>query len=78
VRALKNLTGEVTPATVAAALGSAKDVVLPAGHGNTFTCDSAAIPGLAAVCSAKGITGTMSGGKLDDVRTVDPSSLLAQ
>jgi branched-chain amino acid transport system substrate-binding protein len=78
VRALKNLTGEVTPATVAAALGSAKDVVLPAGHGNTFTCDSAAIPGLKAVCSAKGITGTMSGGKLDDVRTVDPSSLLAQ
>jgi branched-chain amino acid transport system substrate-binding protein len=78
VRALKNLTGEVTPATVAAALGSATDVVLPAGHGNTFTCDSAAIPGLAAVCSAKGITGTMSGGKLDDVRTVDPSSLLAQ
>jgi branched-chain amino acid transport system substrate-binding protein len=78
VRALKGLTGEVTPATVAAALSSAKNVVLPAGHGNTFTCDSTAIPGLAAVCSAKGITGTLTGGKLDNVRSVDPSSLLAQ
>jgi branched-chain amino acid transport system substrate-binding protein len=78
VRALKGLSGEVTPATVAAALGSAKDVVLPAGHGNTFTCDSSAIPGLKSVCSAKGITGTMSGGRLESVRTVDPGPLLAQ
>ena len=78
VRALANLTGEVTPATVAAALSSAKDVALPAGHGITFTCDSTAIPSLKSVCSAMGITGTMSGGKLTDVRTVDPGQLLAR
>jgi branched-chain amino acid transport system substrate-binding protein len=78
VRALQNLTGEVTPATVAAALGSAKNVVLPAGHGNTFTCNSTAIPGLKAACSAKGVTGTLSGGKLTDVRVVDPAALLAK
>ncbi|WP_203731822.1 ABC transporter substrate-binding protein [Streptomyces sp. SID12501] len=78
VRALHGLTGEVTPRTIAAAISSAKDVVLPVGHGSTFTCDSAAVPGMKAACSAKVITGTMSGGKLDKVRVIDPSPLFAQ
>jgi len=78
VRALKNLTGEVTSASIAAALGAAEDVVLPAGHGNTFTCDAAAIPGLKAACSAKQVTGTVTGGKLENVRSVDPAPLLAK
>lgn len=78
VRGLASLKGEVTSASIIATLSSAKDVVVPAGHGNTFTCDGSAIPKLKAVCSAKTVTGTLSGGKLTDVRTVDPSSLLAQ
>ena len=78
VRALKNLTGEVTPATIAATLSAAKDVVLPAGHGTTFTCDSTAIPGLKAACSAKEVTGTLSGDKVENVRLVDPAALLAK
>jgi branched-chain amino acid transport system substrate-binding protein len=56
-----NLTGEVTPTTIAATLSAAKDIVLPAGHGTTFTCDATAIPGLKAACSAKEVTGTLSG-----------------
>ncbi|MER5435192.1 ABC transporter substrate-binding protein [Streptomyces sp. NPDC002588] len=78
VRALHGLTGEVTPKTIAAALRSAKDVPLPAGHGSTFTCDSSAVPGMKAACSAKVVTGTMSGGKLDEVRVIDPSPLFAR
>ncbi|MGW2048866.1 ABC transporter substrate-binding protein [Streptomyces sp. NPDC001858] len=78
VRALHGLTGEVTPKTIAAALRSAKDVVLPVGHGSTFTCDSSAVPGMKSACSAKVISGTMSGGKLDEVRVIDPSPLFAR
>lgn len=78
VRALHGLTGEVTPKTIAAALGSAKNVVLPVGHGSTFTCNSSAVPGMKAACSAKVITGTMSGGKLDKVRVIDPSPLFTR
>ncbi|WP_199821035.1 ABC transporter substrate-binding protein [Streptomyces fulvoviolaceus] len=78
VRALHSLTGEVTPKTIAAALRSAKNVALPAGHGSTFTCDSSAVPGLKAACSAQLVTGTVSGGKLEKVRVIDPSPLFAR
>ncbi|MEV6483987.1 ABC transporter substrate-binding protein [Streptomyces sp. NPDC051576] len=79
VRALHGLTGTVTPKTITAALRSAKNVVLPAGHGITFSCDSKAVPGLPAACSAKEVTGTVSSdGKLGKMRLVDPSPLFAQ
>ncbi|WP_406497148.1 ABC transporter substrate-binding protein [Streptomyces sp. NBC_01604] len=78
VRALHDLKGDVTPAAVTKTLQSAKDVVLPAGHGTTFTCDATAVPGLKAACSAKSVTGTLTGGELEDVHTVDPSSLFAK
>ncbi|MET7571714.1 ABC transporter substrate-binding protein [Streptomyces sp. NPDC005492] len=79
VRALHGLTGTVTPKTITAALRSAKNVVLPAGHGITFSCDSKAVPGLPAACSAKEVTGTVSSdGKLGKTRLVDPSPLFAQ
>ncbi|MFJ9248556.1 ABC transporter substrate-binding protein [Streptomyces sp. NPDC101776] len=78
VRALHGLTGTVTPKTITATLHSAKNVVLPAGHGITFTCDSKAVPGLPAACSAKEVTGTVSDGKLGQMRVVDPSSLFAR
>jgi branched-chain amino acid transport system substrate-binding protein len=78
VRAVANLSGEVTPAAVIATLRSAKDVLLPAGHGTTFTCDSTAMPRLTAACSAKGVTGTISGDEMENVRLVDPAPLLAK
>jgi branched-chain amino acid transport system substrate-binding protein len=78
VRALHGLTGTVSSKTITAALRSAKGVVLPAGHGITFTCDSKAVPGLTAACSAKEVTGTVSDGKLGKMRVVDPSPLFAR
>ncbi|MFI6623267.1 ABC transporter substrate-binding protein [Streptomyces sp. NPDC050528] len=78
VRALHGLTGTVSSKTITAALHSAKNVVLPAGHGITFTCDSKAVPGLPSACSAKEVTGTMSGGKLGKMGVVDPSPLFAR
>ncbi|MFI6407613.1 ABC transporter substrate-binding protein [Streptomyces sp. NPDC050548] len=79
VRALHGLTGTVSAKTITAALRTAKDVVLPAGHGITFSCDSKAVPGLPAACSAKEVTGTVSSdGKLGQLRVVDPSSLFAR
>lgn len=78
VRALEGLSGEVTPKTVAKALDSAKDVALPAGHGTTFTCDSQAVPNLKAACSAKEVTATLNGGKLEKVEVIDPAPLFEQ
>ncbi|WP_106970982.1 ABC transporter substrate-binding protein [Streptomyces sp. NRRL F-525] len=78
VRALHGLTGTVTPKTITAALHSAKNIVLPAGHGITFTCDAKAVPGLPSACSAKEVTGTVSDGKLGQMRVVDPSPLFAR
>lgn len=78
VRALHGLTGTVSSKTITAALHSAKNVVLPAGHGITFTCDSKAVPGLPSACSAKEVTGTMSGGKLGKMEVVDPGPLFAR
>ncbi|MEV8544097.1 ABC transporter substrate-binding protein [Streptomyces sp. NPDC051572] len=78
VRALHGLTGTVSSKTITAALRSAKDVVLPAGHGITFSCDSKAVPGLPSACSAPEVTGTVSDGKLGQMRVVDPSSLFAR
>ncbi|MGI5459185.1 ABC transporter substrate-binding protein [Streptomyces sp. CA-249302] len=78
VRALHGLTGEVTPKTITAALHAAKDVPLPAGHGTKFTCDSKAVPGMIAPCSANVVTGTMAGGKLTKVRVIDPGPLFSK
>ncbi|MFE2417024.1 ABC transporter substrate-binding protein [Streptomyces hokutonensis] len=79
VRALHGLTGTVSSKTITAALRTAKDVVLPAGHGITFSCDSKTVPGLPAACSAKEVTGTVSSdGKLGQLRVVDPSALFAR
>ncbi|MFD9502988.1 ABC transporter substrate-binding protein [Streptomyces sp. NPDC060035] len=78
VRALEGLSGEVTPKTVAKALDSAKGVALPAGHGTTFTCDSKAVPDLKAACSAKEVTATLNGGKLEKVEVIDPAPLFEQ
>ncbi|KJE22581.1 amino acid/amide ABC transporter substrate-binding protein, HAAT family [Frankia torreyi] len=75
VRALKGLTGDVTPASVTSTLKAAKDVVLPAGDGLTFTCDGTAVPSLKALCSTGSVVATVKGTKATDYRTADSASL---
>jgi branched-chain amino acid transport system substrate-binding protein len=57
---------DITAASVATAIGDAKDVVLPVGHGATFTCDGSAIPGLSAICSSSQLVATIKDGKPTD------------
>ncbi|NDZ95978.1 ABC transporter substrate-binding protein [Streptomyces sp. SID6673] len=66
VRATAGLTGEVDQQTIGNAIRTAKDVVLPAGDGITFTCDGTAIPGLKSLCGDTMIVLTMKDGKLTD------------
>jgi branched-chain amino acid transport system substrate-binding protein len=65
IRGAASATDATAPAVVAA-LKSAKDVVLPLGHGAKFTCDGKALPGLSAVCSDTVILGTWDGSTLTD------------
>jgi branched-chain amino acid transport system substrate-binding protein len=51
VRALHEMTGPVTPQTVAAQLRKAKDVPLPTAPGVTFTCNGQQVPPFPAPCS---------------------------
>lgn len=69
-RAVAGLTGDVTAATMTDAIRSAKDVVLPAGDGITFTCDGTALAGQPSVCSNEMIMLTMKDGQLVDPTTV--------
>lgn len=69
-RAVAGLQGEVTPATITTAIRGAKDVVLPAGDGITFTCDGTALEGQPSVCSNEMILLTMKDGALSDPVTV--------
>jgi len=50
-RALAKVTGDVTPATIKAALDSATDIPLPVGGGNTFTCGAKLSTLFKSVCS---------------------------
>ncbi|MDQ2648409.1 MAG: ABC transporter substrate-binding protein [Actinomycetota bacterium] len=76
VRALDGLTGDVTAATVLAALDGAADVPLFLGGGLTYTCDGTAIPMLPNVCSAEFQVGTLDEeGQVTDATTVDASEL---
>jgi branched-chain amino acid transport system substrate-binding protein len=50
-RALAKITGEITPATIKAALDSATDIPLPLGAGNTFTCGAKLSTLFKSVCS---------------------------
>lgn len=66
VRAATGLGEDTSPAAVATAIKSAKDVVLPAGGGLTFTCDGTANPMLKSVCSKGSILAVIEDGKLAD------------
>jgi branched-chain amino acid transport system substrate-binding protein len=63
VRATQGLTGDPTPASVNAAIKSAKNVALPAGNDITFTCDGSAVPNLPAICGSELVTVTIEDGK---------------
>jgi branched-chain amino acid transport system substrate-binding protein len=63
IRAAQGVQGDPTPQNLAAAIASAKDVVLPAGHEIAFSCDGTALPSLKSVCSAKIIAATIEDGK---------------
>lgn len=78
VRATKSLTGRVTPASISAALKSAKDVPLPAGHGVTFTCNGKALPSLTAVCSTQFLVTPLKDGKPTAFKIVNPSELFTK
>ena len=64
VRATTDLGEDTSPEAVATAIRSAKDVVLPAGGGLTFTCDGTANPMLKSVCSSGSILAVIEDGKL--------------
>ncbi len=71
VRATESVQGsDTSPAALTAAIKSAKDVVLPAGYGLTFTCDGKAMPGMVSVCGSGGIVETFEDGKLIDPKLV--------
>ena len=63
VRATQGLTGDPTPASLNAAIQSAKNVALPAGNDITFTCDGSAVPNLPAICGSELVTVTIEDGK---------------
>ncbi|WAC54020.1 ABC transporter substrate-binding protein [Gordonia sp. SL306] len=71
VRATRSLDGaDTSPAAVAGAIRTAKDVVLPAGDGLTFTCDGTASPQMKAVCGKGSVVATLQDGKLVDAQIV--------
>lgn len=71
VRATESVQGtDTSPAALTAAIKSAKDVVLPAGYGLTFTCDGTAAPGMPSVCGTGGLILTFDNGELVDPQLI--------
>lgn len=71
VRATESVQGtDTSPAALTAAIKSAKDVVLPAGYGLTFTCDGTAAPGMPSVCGVGGVILTFEDGELVDPQVI--------
>lgn len=75
VRATQSVVGtDTSPAAINTAIKSAKDVVLPAGDGITFTCDGQAIAGFKSVCGNQLIVLTMEDGKQTDPQIISIGS----
>ncbi|MGH3248751.1 MAG: ABC transporter substrate-binding protein [Trebonia sp.] len=70
VRATEGLKGIPAPASITAAIKSAKNVPLPDGAGLTFTCDGKAIANLPAVCSSSEVVVTVTNGQGLDPQVV--------
>ncbi|MGW0357085.1 ABC transporter substrate-binding protein [Nocardia nova] len=66
VRAAQGVTADPNAAAVSSAIKSAQNVVLPAGHGITFTCNATALAQLPSICSTQLVTVTVSDGKPTD------------
>jgi branched-chain amino acid transport system substrate-binding protein len=59
VRAVSGLTGDVTPATIEAAILASKAVPVPLADGLTFTCDRKQVAIAPAVCSTDALQATL-------------------
>ena len=70
IRAAEGVQGEPTAQNIAAAIASAKNVLLPAGHEITFNCDGTALPAMKAVCSSQVISVTLEDGVPTDPQVV--------
>ncbi|SHN39919.1 ABC transporter substrate-binding protein [Cryptosporangium aurantiacum] len=74
------LTGDATPQTILAALRAAKDVPLPIGAGQTFSCDKTQFPYpaiKATICNSKSFVTTYTGVKPGTFEPVDAADALA-
>jgi branched-chain amino acid transport system substrate-binding protein len=68
----KDLKGEVTPASVTAAMKSMQNAVLPASGGRVFRCNGKATPDEGpAICSVSTVTGTLDASGKPEGYTVD-------
>jgi branched-chain amino acid transport system substrate-binding protein len=78
VRGLSALTGDVTPASVKAALASAPAAPLPFGGGATFQCNGKQVSITPAVCSTGALSATLnaSGQPQGSFQPLDASALL--
>lgn len=76
VNLLKDLRGDVTPATVLAQIKAAKQAHLFLGGGATLTCDGTAVAVFPSVCSGFMLASTVdSEGKLHDTELITAGSL---
>jgi branched-chain amino acid transport system substrate-binding protein len=68
---------DLTPASVAAALGHSTNTLYPLGGGSTFTCDGRAAPQISPnICSSSGFVATASAdGTLSDYQPVDTDGI---
>ena len=76
-RGLGGLSGDVTPATIAAALAATTDLALPAGAGATYGCTTRPIALFPTACSAQTIYATMDGSTPSDPTIIDAAPLFA-
>ncbi|WP_084742478.1 ABC transporter substrate-binding protein [Cryptosporangium aurantiacum] len=70
-------SGDVTPETVTAAIKKAKNLPLPMGNGETFSCDVTQFPVptiKATICNSKYFVTTYSGTKAGPYETVDAAA----
>ena len=73
---MKGMSGDITAASVTAALKSASGVHLWFGKGATFTCDGKQFPGLSSVCSTYTVIGKYNNGQLSEVATFPDVAVL--
>lgn len=70
VRAIQNVQGEYTPASVLAAVKSAQQIPVPLSKGLTFTCDGQQVFVLTSVCGRGAIVTTVRDGKSTDPQVI--------